>query len=103
MIIRIDSSRVVRVDEPGSFKAFKVAVAAPRSAFDSIAAANPGVVRFDDAATAWVSIAALRTWHGLQDQAFWQEGLAAMIAKAKPHGWISPDDASIKAHVVWED
>ena len=58
-------------------------------------------VRFDDPATAWVSVAALRNWEGLRDAPAWQEGLTAMIEKARPYGWIAEDGQSIKAHVEW--
>ena len=101
MIIRIAENKTVLLDEPENFKAFKVAVAAPATEFAAVSDANPQVVRFDDPATAWVSVAALRNWEGLRDAPAWQEGLTAMIEKARPYGWIAEDGQSIKAHVEW--
>ena len=54
-----------------------------------------------DADTAWISQAALRRWPEVAQDAAWQQALAAMIEKARPHGWIDDARAAIKAHVEW--
>jgi hypothetical protein len=101
MIIRIAENRTVHLEDPENFRAFKVSVAGPATAYAEFAEANPRVLHFDDAATAWVSVEALRNWEGLRDAPAWQDGLSAMIEKARPYGWIAEDGQSIKAHVEW--
>jgi len=101
MIIAIATNNTVAIEEPEDFRKFKVAVAQPASAYEAVAKSNPEIVAFDDAETAWVSVAALKGWEGLKEAPAWQEGLDAMIEKARPYGWISPDGRSIKAHVEW--
>lgn len=101
MIIRVEADHRLRVEEPTNFRKFKVACDLPEARFAEVAGANPGAVTFDDATTAWVSIAALRDWEGLKDDTSWQNGLSAMIKAAEPHGWISAEKQAIKAHVEW--
>jgi hypothetical protein len=101
MIIRIASSGSVSIEEPANFRKFKVACDVPEARLADIKIRNPRGVSFDDARTAWVSIAALKGWDGLKDDKAWQEGLAAMIKAAAPHGWISEEKQAIKAHVEW--
>jgi hypothetical protein len=54
-----------------------------------------------DADTAWISQDALRTRTEVATDTAWQQSFAAMIEKARPHGWIDEARKAIKAHVVW--
>lgn len=101
MIIQITADKSVSIDDPMDFRKFKVTCAVPEQQFAAVAGANPAIVSFDDAKTAWVSIAALKGWAGLEEDKAWQDGLAAMIKAATPHGWISEEKQAIKAHVEW--
>ncbi len=98
MIVALTGKGAFRLDEPGDFRKFKVVVDAGRDALAGLRDHLAGTVDFDDADTAWVAIAALRGWNG---DAAWQQGLAAMVDKARPHGWIDPAGLRIRAHVEW--
>ncbi len=101
MIIQIAADRSLALEDAMNFKKFKVVCAMPEDRFADAAAAAPGTVSFDDTKTAWVSIAALKSWKGLADDPAWQDGLAAMIKVATPYGWVSEEKQAIKAHVEW--
>lgn len=101
MIIQIAADNSLAIEDPMNFKKFKVCCATPQSRFADVAGAAPKAIAFDDEKTAWVSIAALRSWAGLADDQAWQDGLAAMIKAATPYGWVSEEKQAIKAHVEW--
>lgn len=101
MIIEIRADKTVVIEDAKNFKKFKVACAVPEQQYAAIAGANPSIVSFDDAKTAWVSIAALQGWPSLKNDQAWQDGLAAMIKAATPYGWVSEEKQAIKAHVDW--
>lgn len=101
MIIRVDANYRIHIEEPSNFRKFKVACDLAESHYPDVAGANPSALTFDDGKTAWVSIAALRNWDGLAGDLAWQDGLSAMITAATPHGWISADGRTIRAHVEW--
>ena len=101
MIIHVAADGSVRIEDAMNFRKFKVSCDAPEAQLAAITAANPKGIAFEDAKTAWVSIAALKTWDGLKDDKAWQDGLAGMIKAAAPHGWVSEEKQAIKAHVEW--
>jgi len=101
VIIQIGIDKKISIEDAMNFRKFKVACAVPEAQIGSITDADPKVVTFDDAKTAWVSISALKGWPSLKDDKAWQEGLAAMIKAATPHGWVSEEKQAIKAHVEW--
>lgn len=101
MIIRVAGNGGVAIEDAMNFRKFKVACDVPDTNLTSIRNAKPAGVEFEDAKTAWVSIAALKSWDGLKDDRAWQDGLAAMIKAAAPHGWISEERQAIKAHIDW--
>jgi hypothetical protein len=101
MIVHIDGVGRLSLSDAADFRKFKVVVGAAESHYGTIAPHTGPAVVFDDAGTAWVSIASLRALDGLADDKGWQDGLTAMIDKARPHGWISAAGDAIKAHVEW--
>jgi hypothetical protein len=101
MIILIDRQFQVHVKEPKDFKNFKVQVDSDAASFDALRSAVAHVVTFDDAQTAWVSASVLCEWPQLHDDPEWRSSLQAMIAKARPHGWIKETPLSIRAHIEW--
>lgn len=98
MIVALTKTGVFELNEPDDFRNFKVVVDAGPEGLAGLRDHLAGSVDFDDADTAWVAIAALRDWSG---DASWQQGLAAMIEKARPHGWIDPAGLRVRAHVEW--
>lgn len=101
MIISVRGGSQVTFDDRDNFRAFKVVVAVPGATLGDIQAALDGVATLPDRDTAWVSQDALRGWADVKDDASWQQSFAAMIEKAKPHGWIDEANGTIKAHVEW--
>jgi hypothetical protein len=88
---------------PGDFKSFKVVVEGGAVRRGDVLSAFQGIAEFVDDRTAWVSQEALRQWRSQRGDPQWQKGLDAMIAKARPYGWIHEASGAIKAHVEWSD
>ena len=66
-----------------------------RNALDGIASLHEG--------HAWISTDWLRQ-NGTRDNGpDWSARFETMIDKARPHGWISTDGKSVKAHIVWNN
>lgn len=93
---------VVLLEEADDFKSFRVVIGCGLKDPEAAGTAFEGIARFTDKRTAWVYERALRTWLGLTSDRAWQEGLDAMIVKARPFGWIDDEAHAIKAHVVYE-
>src|SRR5574338_1704780 len=103
MIIRLARDGVLHLEAPEDFKRFKVVIEDATKDVARARAALGKVAKLEDAATAWVSEAALRKVSGLANDRAWQDGLTAMIAKAAPHGWVDAASGAVKAHVEWVD
>lgn len=58
-------------------------------------------VRFAGPGEGWVSADFLRKWPAVSGDAEWQASFEAMVAKARPHGWIDDATGAVKAHVEW--
>src|SRR5688572_12277709 len=89
----------VELVEPENFSSFKIVVQGTAADLPYARETLAGIAELPDSATAWVSADALRNWPTIKDIPGWQNGLAAMIEKARPHGWIDPQSGAIKAHV----
>jgi hypothetical protein len=72
-----------------------------RDDLDAIRSALHGTAEMPDADTAWISQDALRLRPEVAADAAWQQSFAAMIEKARPHGWVDDARKAIKAHVDW--
>jgi len=101
MFFRFSLEDGLRLEERDSFRAFKLVVDGRREDLDRVRAALAGAIDLADADTAWVFVATLRRWPEVARDAAWQDALSAMIAKARPHGWIDDARQAIKAHVEW--
>jgi hypothetical protein len=84
-----------------NFRAFKLVVEADRSRLAEVRSAIAQKAMLPDADTAWIFQETLRSWPGVEQDAEWQRHFAAMIEKARPHGWIDDEARTIKAHVEW--
>jgi hypothetical protein len=100
MFISVRAAGQVTFEDCDDFRTFKVVVRLPPEPLDEVRAALANIALLPDRDTAWVLQDALRRWPGIGDPA-WQEKFAAMIAKARPHGWIDDTNGTIKAHVEW--
>ena len=101
MFVKLAADRSLLLEDRDNFRAFKLVVEGARTDLDRVRDALAGTADLADADTAWVLEAALRRWPGVAADTAWQDGLTAMIEKAKPHGWIDERRKAIKAHVEW--
>ena len=101
MIVKLTADRRVVLEDRDNFRAFKLAVDGRREDIEAIRSALSGTAELDDADTAWVSQDALRLMPEVVADTAWQQAFAAMIEKARPHGWIDEQRKTIKAHVEW--
>jgi predicted transcriptional regulator len=101
MFLNVLAATVVKLEDASNFRAFKVVVAAPNANLDTVRGALSRIAVLPDRDTAWVSEQALRAWPEVAGDTAWQDALTAMIAKARPHGWVDDASKSIKAHVEW--
>jgi predicted transcriptional regulator len=101
MTIRvIASSRSLEIDDVRNFRAFSVRVEGTMdSALQSELLGR--VAAKSDREHAWISEKALREWHSLASEEWWQQGLSNMIAAVQKFGWIDQVDQSIRAHVEY--
>jgi hypothetical protein len=101
VFLKLTAAGEILFEDRHNFRAFKLVVEADRSRIAEVRSAIAGKATLPDADTAWVSREALRRWPGVEDDASWQQNFAAMIDKARPHGWIDDAAGTIKAHVEW--
>ena len=101
MFLKVAPDGVVTLEDRDNFRAFKLVVERPRDRFDELRGALAGTADVPDRNTAWIFEAALRRWPAVASDDAWQQGLTAMIEKARPHGWIDDARKAIKAHVEW--
>jgi predicted transcriptional regulator len=101
MFLNVLAATVVKLEDASNFRAFKVVVAAPGADLETVRAALADIAILPDRDAAWVSEQALRAWPEVANDTAWQDALTAMIAKARPHGWVDDASKSIKAHVEW--
>ena len=101
MFLKIAPDGAVTLEDRDNFRAFKLVVACAKGELGELRRALTGTAELPDQSTAWIFEAALRRWPGVAQDAAWQQGLSAMIEKARPHGWIDDARQAIKAHVEW--
>jgi len=101
MFVKLTADRRVTLEDRDNFRAFKLVVEGQRGDIDAVRRALTGTAELPDADTAWIAQAALRGRPEVAADATWQQSFAAMIEKARPHGWIDDARAAIKAHVEW--
>ncbi len=97
------AGKSIELAEPENFRSFKVVVRGTAAELPRARESLAGIAELTDSSTAWVSAETLRNWPTVKNHSAWQQGLAAMIEKARPHGWIDPQSGAVKAHVEWQD
>lgn len=101
MFLKLTAGGEVLLEDRDNFRAFKLVVEADQSRLAEVQRALSDKATLPDADTAWIFQDALRRWPGIERDAAWQRNFAAMIEKARPHGWIDDERNAIKAHVEW--
>ena len=101
MIVKLTADRSVVLEDSANFRAFKLVVDGRREDIGAVRRALAGTAELVDADTAWVAQDALRLMPEVAADTAWQQSFAAMIEKARPHGWIDDARKAIKAHVEW--
>ena len=99
--MKVTSDHRVALEDCDNFRAFKLVVEGRREDIDAIRNTLQGTAELPDADTAWISQDALRSRPEVAADTAWQQSLAAMIEKARPHGWVDDARKAIKAHVDW--
>jgi len=94
---------MITLRDLGNFKAFKVVVAAKRSAFAQVAAHFGAAGYLLDPDTAFISEQWLRSRDETRNDAAWQSDLGKMIVYAVRKGWFDSSTGAIQAHVEWTD
>jgi hypothetical protein len=101
MFLKLKADGALQFEDRQNFRAFKLVVESDRSRLDAVRSALAGKADLPDAETAWIDQATLRQWPGVTQDEPWQQSFAAMIEKARPHGWIDDQRNAIKAHIEW--
>jgi hypothetical protein len=101
MFLRLTADHRIVLEDRDNFRAFKLVVEGRRDDLDGVRTALGDTAELVDADTAWVSQDALRLRPEVATDTAWQAAFAAMIEKARPHGWIDDARKAIKAHVEW--
>ena len=95
MIIECFDGGMVRLAEPLDFRKFKLVLHADAGA---VTQGWKGITLLDDG-DALVSIDLVPTLTGRPDDPGWDQNYAAMVAKAREHGWIDAERHAIRAHI----
>jgi hypothetical protein len=101
MFLKLTAAGELQFEDRQNFRAFKLVVEGDRAGLDAVRRAVAGKADVPDAGTAWIHQDALRRWPGVEGDDVWQQNFAAMIEKARPHGWIDDQRKAIKAHIEW--
>ncbi len=101
MYVKVTRDHRVEFEERDNFRAFKLVVEGRREDLETVRCLLQDTAELADADTAWVFEAELRRWPDVANDPAWQQSFAAMIEKARPHGWIDDARQAIKAHVEW--
>src|SRR5262249_44348714 len=103
MFVKLTADRRILLEDRDNFRAFKLVVDSNRDNLDAVRSALAGTAELADADTGWILQAALLARREVAGDAAWQQSFAAMIEKARPHGWIDDQRQAIKAHVEWAE
>jgi hypothetical protein len=101
VFLKLTKTGELLFEDRHNFRAFKLVVEADRSRLAEVRSAIGEKATLPAADTAWIFQEKLRGWPGVEHDAEWQRHFAAMIEKARPHGWIDDEARTIKAHVEW--
>jgi hypothetical protein len=87
----------VSLKEPEDTKTFRISLAAPSKDLDRVLRASGwGMI---DGAEALVDVEVLRHAASGRVTASWDNDFEIMIDYARSHGWLSPDERFVRAHV----
>ena len=104
MMIRLYKDRNAEIVNPYDLKGFHIEA----HGFDSdseLAELNVGLKEFstrESSDHSWVSVAALKDWHGLKSDETFQDCIIKLIGIAKKYGWYNQGNDTIRAHIEFE-
>lgn len=101
MEVHLAPGHPARLTEIDDLRRFSVVVATGPATLPALAAALDGILDFEGADHAWVSVDWLIEASGQSDSASWRKDFTAMTAYAESKGWMRADPAAIRGHVVW--
>jgi hypothetical protein len=97
MIVCLDKSGHLRIDEDTDFRRFKVLIS--QGTLTELRETPPDGLRFQGAEHAFVSIDFLKQWGATHHDDTWLVDLDKMIAFAREHGWLDGSGRKIRAHI----
>ena len=101
MIIRVDQTGVVRVDEHTVFTDFHVEAPGGFSVPDLAAMMGEGTR--PDGDHLWIAESAVRHWLAGLTDADWDESFAGMVSYARSKGWTDEAGTHLRAHIEHPD
>ena len=102
MDVHLAPGQPARLTDVEDLRRFSVIATGGPEALPALAEALRGIIDFQDAEHAWVSIDWLIEASGRSASADWRAGFDAMTAYAAKHGWTRAEPAAIRGHVVWQ-
>ena len=99
LIIRIDRTGKVTVDDQENFRAFSMLIMAQPEDLDRIAAIVEPAIKLDGQGNAWIEADAVTAWANRANDAAWRGSFDRMVDFARQHGWIQDEPLRIRAHV----
>jgi hypothetical protein len=104
LIIEVPSTYAATLRDAENFRGFHVELEIAKNALPELRARLSDLAEWVDEGVAWISVAGLRKLPGVPADPTWETGLATMIEKARPHGWIREAPVlAIRAHLVWKE
>lgn len=100
MIVQLDANGQLGLAAPGDFSRLHCEFIQSASQVSAVRELLKGTIELEGADVAWIQLAWLRRQAPLSSEA-WVDEFDRMIARAKPHGWVSSDGQRVKAHVIW--
>ena len=100
MILNIGGNGHAQLVEAGDLQRLRCEIAMPPADEGRWQTACQGIASIE-ADHAWIAIAWLKAAGTLSQDADWPHRFETMIDKARPHGWVSADGQSVRAHIVW--
>jgi len=103
MIVLVKADNSVSLVQADDFKRFHCEIQISNAGLEQAQSALRGIVELESRETAWVDVDALLALRRDSTAPQWEASVQAMVAKARPFGWVRDEPLAIKSHIVWQD
>ncbi|VFR32539.1 hypothetical protein ANK1_4186 [plant metagenome] len=100
MIVHLNTEGQLSLAERDDFKRLHCEFAQPISHAPAVRQQLAGIAEIEGTEAAWIELDWMRR-QAPPTVATWLHDLEQMLARAKLHGWVSPDGRRVRAHVIW--